>query len=223
MPIQWRRRKGVSFQHITPWLPLGKGGSVHGAKKIDQDIFNTSNIRGTHQTVHLGHVLLIQLEPVPNICRLWQMGLGCNGKCLRDHGMSESRIWECMNEQERCSKMLKGILKDGTHQWWLESEQDFVCPWKQCKLCIRWPWVISLVSSIRCSIDYTTITTTLVWHCTITDLCHARDACAWSSTTHRPMPWWYLKEKKRVVEYVVTERIKKNIPRCPSHRTFWRG
>jgi len=41
MPIQWRRRKGVSFQHITPWPPLGKGGSVRRAKKIYQDVSDT--------------------------------------------------------------------------------------------------------------------------------------------------------------------------------------
>ena len=80
---------------------------------------------------HLGHVLLIQLEPVPNIHHSWHMGLSCNIKCLRDHRVSEGGIWECMNEQERHLKMLKGILKDRMHQQRLESEHDFVHPWKQ--------------------------------------------------------------------------------------------
>ena len=99
---------------------------------------------------HFGDVLIIQLKPIPDICCPWQMGLGRNTECFSDHRMSQRRIWEGMDEQERCSKMLKSILKNRTHKWGLDGEQNLVSPWKHDNLSIRWPWVVHLVSSVGC-------------------------------------------------------------------------
>ena len=78
--------------------------------------------RGTHQTTHSGQVLPIQLQLVPDSPRLWQVRLSCNTKRLWDYWTSQSRVWKSMNEKQRRSKMLEGIMKYRPHQGGLDGE-----------------------------------------------------------------------------------------------------
>ena len=57
-----------------------------------------------------------------------------------------------MNKQQRRSKMLKGIMKDQLHQRGLDSKENFVSPWKDDDVSVRWPLIIGLAtqSSVAC-------------------------------------------------------------------------
>jgi len=48
--------------------------------------------------------------------------------------------------------MLKGIMKDRPHQRGLDSEENFVSPWKDDDVSVRWPLIIGLAtqSSVAC-------------------------------------------------------------------------
>jgi len=109
-------------------------------------------MRGTHQTTHPGQVLPIQLEPIPNSPRLREVGLGRDTERFRYHRTSQYGVWKSMNEQQRRSKMLKGIMKDRLHQQGLDSEENFVSPWKDDDVSVRWPLIIGLAtrSSVAC-------------------------------------------------------------------------
>ena len=94
-------------------------------------------MRGTHQTTHPGQVLPIQLEPIPNSARPRQVRLGRDTECFRYHRTSQRGVWKSVNEQQRRSKMLKGIMKDRPHQRGLDSEENFVSPRKEDEVSVR--------------------------------------------------------------------------------------
>ena len=105
-----------------------------------------------HQMTHPGQVLPIQLKPIPNSPCLREVGLGCDTERFRYYRTSQCGVWKSMNEQQRRLKMLKGIMKDRLHQWGLDSEENFVSPWKDDDVSVRWPLIIGLAtrSSIAC-------------------------------------------------------------------------
>jgi len=170
-------------------------------------------MRGMHQTTHPGQVLPIQLELIPNSPHPWEVGLGRDTKHFRYHRTSQRGVWKSMNEQQRHSKMLKGIMKDQLHQWGLDSEENFVSPWKDDDISVRWPLIIGLAtqSSVACR------GARLVWRGIIAGLSHTKDACTWSSSTWRLMPWRYLKM------FVSVESPEENITYLEGHCVghFW--